>query len=83
VKNDEKNVDKTYPPAKDHLFQPGNPGGPGRPKGSIGLKRLLKEVAKSDNGERLRVAARSAIDRANWDTRTLCFLMAYLGDDFD
>ncbi|HXH61350.1 MAG TPA: DUF5681 domain-containing protein, partial [Fimbriimonadaceae bacterium] len=46
-------------PPKQHQFKPGNPGGPGRPKGRLSLRAMLLKKLTRNNDR----AARQIVDR--------------------
>ncbi len=59
-------------------FKPGNPGGPGRPRGSFGLKRLIKEALWRDDGKKAKVIAEELTADARYDLPKLKFLVEQL-----
>ncbi|MEX2242636.1 MAG: hypothetical protein WD716_02195 [Fimbriimonadaceae bacterium] len=83
--NEEKNGLKTAPhlqkqDPKDTQFRPGNPGGPGRPKGSIGIKRLIREALWKDGGKQVHKIVDTAIWKADHELAYLKFLLAVLDE---
>jgi hypothetical protein len=83
--NDEKNGLKTAPhlqkqDPKDTQFQPGNPGGPGRPKGSIGIKRLMRETLWKDGGEAVQKIVDLVISKSGYDLAYTRFLLSTLDE---
>ena len=65
---------------KDTRFQPGHPGGPGRPKGSVGIKRLIREALWKDGGQTVDKIVESVMIRAKYDLAYLRFILATLDE---
>lgn len=51
-------------PPKQHQFKPGNPGGPGRPRGSFSLRSLVINELSKKNGTKTRKIVNRLIKRA-------------------
>jgi hypothetical protein len=83
--NDEKNARKTLSAQvphqlQPHTFQPGNPGGPGRPKGSIGIKRLMRETLWKDGGAAVQKIVDLVISKSGYDLAYTRFLLSTLDE---
>jgi Family of unknown function (DUF5681) len=51
-------------PPKHSQFQPGHPGGPGRPKGSLNLRTLVQQRLSKNNGRIAKSIANRLVTRA-------------------
>ena len=59
-------------PPKQHQFKPGNPGGPGRPKGRLSLRTMLvKSLARNNAKAARRIVERLISDAKKGDVKAL------------
>ena len=85
MQDNEKNGQKMAPQdnkrdPRDTQFKAGHPGGPGRPRGSIGLKRLIKQALWQDEGKYAKEIAEHAVKEARYFLPWLKFLMEQLDE---